>query len=130
MTITYKPTKTLTIANGASLSDGITLGGRLGVIGFLSPAVVDGNPASPSGSTSLVIWGSVDGVSFFRIYDKTTQLPVLLPLGPAEARYLPIDPLFTAGCAKIAVEVVKEDTPTVGIVQSAARSFTAVLYEV
>ena len=128
--VNYKPQETLTIAALASLSDAINLPGRQGAIGLFSPAVVDGNPASPEGSTSLLIWGSADGITFVRIYDKADQIPVMLPLAPAEARYLPLDPLYTAGCVAIKVEVVKEDTPTVGINQTAERVFTAVLYEV
>ena len=128
--VEYKPAKALLVALGASLSGAIALEGRSGVIGFISPSATTGLVASPSGDVSLVIHGSVDGVNFYPIYDRATGLHVTLPLGLAEARVLPIDPIFTAMCTHIKIEIVNPSALNTGINQVAARTFAAILYEV
>jgi len=129
-TLVYKVEEALLIALGASTSGSIELPGRQGVIGIVSPAVVTGLVGSPSGDVSLRILGSIDGVSFFPIYDRATGVPVTLALGLSEARVLPIDPIYTAMCTDIKVQIVNPSALNVGINQAAARTFVAVLYEV
>lgn len=57
-------TTTVTIANGASLSSAVDLGGRK-LVGIIMP--------SSWTAASLTFQGSVDGTNFFNVYDGATE---------------------------------------------------------